>query len=383
MDCLQMGPFYNAYLLDAIKKYNHNTNLGAVSFHLDEKYIKARGIENDPGLIDLVGRLKIKNKFWRQSLKAIEYCVNLLAFRLRFALRKPDIVHIQWLPLITHLPFEYWFLQSLKRQKIKLVYTVHNVLPHDTGRRYFDTFYKVYRLVDALICHTRVTKARLVSEFSVSPSKIHIVPHGPVFHDVQRITVNAAKDYLNIPRDLPLILFLGTLRPYKGLEFLLAAWRLVVAQRPETLLIIAGEGEAKYKRIISSHIVQTGLKNRVKTDFRFIPVRELPLYYQAADILVYPYKEIEQSGALFTGMAFAKPIVATTVGGIPEVLIDQHNGLLVDYGNKEAFSKAVVTLIDQLDLRMLLGRNALQELQEKYSWDVIAKETLDCYREIM
>lgn len=383
MDCLCMTPYYDAYLINAMKKYNPNTNFGSISFHLGREYFRAQNIINDAGLLDITSKLWIKNSLLKRPLKIMEYCINLLTFRYRFLIKKPDVVHIQWLPLITHFPMEMWFLKSLKKQGIKLVYTVHNVLPHDTGERYWTKFNKVYELVDGLICHTKETKTNLIQKFSLNPSKICIIPHGPMFHEVKMVNTNEAKDYLNIPQERVVILFFGTLRPYKGIEFLLESFKAVLNKRPEALLIIAGDGEAKYKQLLSDYIIKLGLTNSVKADFRYIPISELPIYHQAADILVYPYKIIDQSGALLTGMAYAKPIVATAVGGMLETLRNQNNGLLIKYGDIESFANAIIKLLDDPDLRFYLGKNALHDLEEKYSWDIIAQQTLRCYQEIL
>src|SRR5260370_16150940 len=119
----------------------------------------------------------------RGVLMRVEGWMNMGALVVRFAFSKPDILPIQGIPMVRKLPFEVWFLILVKKLGIKLVYTVHNVLPHDTGKRFVLAFRRVYKEMDALICHTDAAKRPIIREFSVDPERICVMPHGPLLHD--------------------------------------------------------------------------------------------------------------------------------------------------------------------------------------------------------
>jgi len=383
MDLLCQTPFYDRYLCEHFRAINPQTTLGSITFHLDTGYFKRHGWQNNPGLLDIVAKLSIHNKYLRRGLKALEYMVNLLAISVRFTISKPDIIHIEWVPFIIKVPFELWFLKMVKKQGIKLVYTVHNVLPHDTGEQHKEAYSKVYNIVDALICHTHSTKNQLITEFAISPEKIWVIPHGPLFYDGDQITYTEARSQLGYYDKQTIVLFFGIIRPYKGVEFLLQAWEKVVRRFTDTLLVLAGNGDSSYLQKITEIIKYLGLEDSVKTHFRFIPNEDLPIFYQSADIIVCPYKDISQSGVLLTGMAFGKPIVATAVEGFKETIRNGYNGLLVEYGDTQGLADALIHLIQLPEDRNKFGKANLAELDLKYSWDIIAQKTMDCYRAVL
>jgi glycosyltransferase involved in cell wall biosynthesis len=380
MDLLCMVPFYDCYLYKSLKKKDGSISLGTISFYLDVDYFKRRGIRRASGLIDVVARLRIYNKKIRRGLKAAEYMLNLGILLVRFSVFKTEILHIQFLPMITVFPFEFWFLKLTKIKKIKLVYTVHNILPHDTANKYKRKFQNIYKIADILICHTEQTKNELMVIFKIPEQKIRVVPAGPMFHDLPRIESPAARLQLGYHPENAIILFFGLIRPYKGIEFLLTAWKNVANTCPDAVLILAGKGDSGYLNKINRLIQSLGIINSVKTDFRFIPIDELSVYHQAADILVYPYKNIIQSGALLTGMTFGKAIVATNVGGFKETLVNHKNAILIDYGDINGMSRVLIDLVKQPGERNRLGMEALRELKTKYSWDIIADKVLECYK---
>jgi glycosyltransferase involved in cell wall biosynthesis len=381
LDGLCMSPCYDLYLYKALTKYV-NVVLGCITFHLERDFFKKNNVKNYPGPLDIVARLGIRSKLPRQVLKAVEYYLNLAFLAVRFCLRPIDIMHIQWLPLVTVLPFELWFVCALRRRGIKVVYTVHNVLPHDTGLKYHRIFGRVYQTVDALICHTEQARKELVSEFGIPEQKIWVIPHGPLFHDYPRMGQEEAKARLNLEENI-VVMHFGSIRPYKGTEFLLQAWEWVAKAHPKAILLLAGNGEPSYLEEIQRLIARLDILKQVRCDFRYIPDEELPVYYQAADIVVYPYRDITQSGALLTGMAFGKAIVATAVGGFKETLISGKTGLLVSYGDVRELANALNELIDNPVKREQLGREVSFYLKQHYSWEAIAKKTFDCYECIL
>jgi glycosyltransferase involved in cell wall biosynthesis len=267
---------------------------------------------------------------------------------------------------------------------IALVYTVHDVLPHDSSDRYRQLFRKIYRQMDALICHTSEAKNQLVNEFAVYPDRVWLIPHGPLFHDGHRPSVQHARARLGIPEGVCIVLWQGILRPYKGLDFLLEAWSQVHRANLSAGLIVAGPGsDPSMEEAMRQKVATLEIQDSVQLDLKYIPVGEIPTYYQAADILVYPYREATTSGALMTGLSYQKPIVATSLPCFVEVLEVGDNAAIVDYGDVEGLAATLKRLILDPAERSRLTKAVGGETRNRYSWSEIARQTRQCYDSIL
>ncbi|MCS4085628.1 glycosyltransferase involved in cell wall biosynthesis [Salinibacter ruber] len=184
----------------------------------------------------------------------------------------------------------------------------------------------------------------------------------------------------SLPSDRPIVLLFGVLRAYKGVDLLIDAWERVEQTVPEALLIIAGGGQEDYLEEIQEDIDASGDTN-IRTRLRFLPEDELIQLIASADLLVYPYRRITQSGALFAGMSAGKAIVATRVGGLKETLQDGETARLVEPNNSEELSEAITRLLRNPDQREQLGSAAKAVIDEQYSWEAIAQETTQCYHD--
>jgi glycosyltransferase involved in cell wall biosynthesis len=382
MDLWCYIPYYDRYLCESLMGEDIEVTLGCVCPYQDPEYFVRNHLFNDPGLFDVVPRLRIHNDTFRRALMLVESCINMMAFLVRFVGSKPEILHVQWIPLVRRFPFEIWFVLLAKKLGIKLVYTVHNVLPHDTGKQLVPVYRRVYGEMDALICHTDEAKTRLVREFSIDPKRVWVIPHGPLLHDAKRSSARASKAALSISPAETLVLCQGIIRPYKGLDFLLESWRQIDPRSLNARLVIAGTGEPGLLQAIKDRVAQLGLHESVRLDLRFIPDEELPTYYQASDILVYPYREVTASGALMTGLAYQKAILATNLPAFQEVLHDKKTALLVDYGDVEAFASSLRSLIRNPKERERLA-SGVASSNGLNSWSLIAKKTRECYVSVL
>lgn len=383
MDLWCYSPYYDRYLCEGLARENIGVTLGSVCPYQDPKYFSRNGLVNDPGLIDIIPKLGISNDTTRRVLMLVESCINMAALLARFTVSKPDIVHIQWIPLVKRLPFELWFLRVAKKLGIKLVYTAHNVLPHDTGIALVPIFKSVYREMDAIVCHTEEAKRRLIREFAVEPERVTVIAHGPLLHDAKLRSVQASKAQLSVPENKVLVVWQGIVRSYKGLDFLLESWRKVDARGLNAQLLIAGTGESGLLEGIKEQVVRLNLQEFVRLDFKFIPDKELPTYYQASDILVYPYKEVTTSGALMTALAYGKPIVATALPAFREVLQDGKTALLVNYGDVDGLAEALTKLIQDSKEREHLARRVATTDKFENSWTHIARQTRQLYTTVL
>jgi glycosyltransferase involved in cell wall biosynthesis len=377
MDLWSFIPYYMADLCSHLAAETVEVKLGSARYHLDRQYFQKAGLTPDRFLLDAGGG--IRSNFLRRLVKSGEYLVNLLLLGMRFAVSRPDILHVQYLPFLERgFKFEIWFLKWTRRLGIRLVYTVHNVTRQDAPHQGIDLFRRAYHMADALICHGEQAQAELIRDFGIAKKKIWVIPHGPLFDDGPRLTPKEARVKLGF-EDEPLVLCLGVISEYKGLPFLLDGWKELKAAGTEGKLLIAGTGDQRVLSEIGAKVAADSLSGSVSLWLQFVPVEQLPLLYQAADILVYPYKAGTTSGALLTGLNYRKAVVATRLPFFQEYLKDGENALLVDYGATNDLAAALKTLIEQPQRRAQLASALTRQTAQGIGWPEIARETRQCY----
>jgi glycosyltransferase involved in cell wall biosynthesis len=378
MDLWATVPYYTAYLSRALLKEHVNLQVGSISYYLDSACFSSRGIKLDPGVLDIVGRFHLP-RLPRRILKLLESILNLSALAVRFLLFPPDIVHVQYLPMLQSLlPLDLWFVQFCRKRGSKIVLTVHDLLPHDTGEVHKQTFRDLYRMVDGIICHSGNISSRLQAEFSVPEEKITVIPHGPFFYDLPASNSEQTLRSFNLEPGKLLVLWQGIIFPYKGIDLLLNAWQQVEASNGNASLLIVGTGAPEFAEQIRDQISRLGLKH-AQLHLRFISTEELVALYRAADIVAYPYRAITTSGALATGLALGKTIVASNLPVFRELLTDRENALLVDPNNCAELAAALLELSANSQLRSQLAANVLAMHFGDDSWLSIASRTKAFY----
>jgi len=380
MDLLGIIPFYNRYLVEALKQQGCDIKLASVNHYLDKDFFNRHGTARLKGLFDPAWVFRLKSKKLIRMYRALGYSFNLLRLSVYLLLQQPQVLHVQWLPMLGSLPIELWVIKLSKRLGIRVVYTAHNVLPHDTGNHLKEKYLTVYRAVDFLICHTKSAAERLSNEFDLPSSKISIIPHGPMLHDLRTTSPNQMAKKLSKDKNKVTFLFFGSIRPYKGLEFLLDAWHLAVADMPQASLEILGAGEQEYIDLIQNKILQLNVAASVSSQFSYIEDDELVAHLEASHVLLYPYQNIDQSGALLTGMSFSKPIIATSLEGFKETLIPDQTAIFVNYGDANQLSETLKYLYNTPSERERLGMNTAKDFGKQYSWGRISEQTMDVYQ---
>ena len=380
MDMLSIVPYYTGHLCAKLQEMESiDLTVGTIPYSHDKTFFQRMGVRTDLMLMNLSARLSPGTPT-RKPLKALEYILNLVFLAVRILFQKPDIIHVQFLPFITlGMPFEIWFLRFAKLLGVKIVYTVHNVVPHERGRRDKYMYSRMYDLADRLICHDLPAKNRLAGEFHIDLARIEVIPHGPLFHSRGNATEAEARRAVELPDDGCVVLFQGIIRPYKGVPFLLKAWEKALEAGFRGYLVIVGTGDPEQFAEIRQCVDDLRLKNSVKLVFRFVPIEELDNYYRAADILVYPYSAVTTSGALMTGIGYAKPIIATALPAFYEILHHEDNSLLVGYGHVEGFAEALLRLGNDEALRARLAQQIQSVSTIIPTWSEIAKQTAACY----
>ncbi len=377
MDLLAVVPYYTAYLSRALIAAGANLTVGSITYYLDPSCFSSRGLRNDPGALDLVGRFPLP-RLPRRILKLAEALCNLAALTVRFTFSAPDILHVQYLPMLRWpIPLDLWLLRYCRARGAKIVLTVHDLLPHDTAEKHQALFRQLYHFVDGLICHSASIKTRLIAEFEIHPARISVIPHGPFFYDLPVQHIHPILTHLGVPENVPLVLWQGLVFPYKGVDLLLNAWKQVEEVNDAAYLVVAGTGDPALLAALRQQAAALQLK-RVCLHQKFITTEELAALYHRAEIVVYPYRAITTSGALATGLAFGKTILATDLPVFRELLVNGVSASLVA-PEKNVLSGALISLLSDSELRKSFSDKIKEMHFGESSWQTIAEQTLSAY----
>lgn len=375
IDIWSVVPYYTARLCSSLRGQGVNVAIASMTYDLDPQCFRRVGIRNNSGCLDVVGRRRLGNPLVRKSLKLLEGSINLLALSGRFLFFRPEVIHLHHIHFSkTRIQMQWWFLKYVKMLGIKLVYTVHNVLPHEDGESYRSWFTKLYQAVDGLICHSEIVRERMIQEFAVPGPRLYVIPHGPLFDDLTS-SMSETQDNPWTREGRCLIVCQGIIRPYKGVPFLLDAWSHVERASQRAWLIVAGLADPEYALELQEYAKHLALR-QAQFEFRFLGAEEMVGLLSAAEILAYPYRDITTSGALMTGLALHKPIVATDLPPFRQLLKDEKDALLVPYGDISGMARSLLTLIESAKVR---HKKPCDSKQEEDPWAEIARQTQSCY----
>jgi glycosyltransferase involved in cell wall biosynthesis len=307
----------------------------------------------------------------RAASKLAQHVPDMLRYR-RLA-RGADIVHFQWLS-IQHL--DAHLLPRSRRPgaaprprhpgAAPLVLTAHDILPREPRPGQLAAQRRLYERFDAIVVHSAHGCTRLTGELGIDPARVHVIPHGAFAH-----LADVSPQPPPFQTEKPVVLCFGLMRPYKGIDLLLDAWRDI----DDAELWIAG-----MPRFDISPLRRAAPPN-VRFVPRFIGDTELPAYFQRADLVVLPYREIDQSGVLFTALAFGKPLLLSDVGGFPE-LAGTGAARTFPAGDVPALRGALWDLLSDPAALSTMAERARVAAAGPYSWDAIARRTLGLYHSL-
>jgi glycosyltransferase involved in cell wall biosynthesis len=277
-----------------------------------------------------------------------------------------DLVHYQWLPV----PALDRRLLPPKRPR---VFTMHWRLP-EAGTRIARTLTRLLAEMDAVIVHTEHGAARLQADFGLPPGKLRVIPHGAFDY------LTRQQEEVPLPAELrevrgPVIMAFGLVRPYKGTDVLLEAFRQIEGAE----LWVVGMPRMPMDQLRELARQAPGTVRFVD---RFITDPEIPAFMRRADLVVLPYRNIEQSGVLYTALAFGRPLVLSSVGGFPEIA-EQGAARLVPPEDPNALAGALRELLVDRSAREALADGATAAAATTYSWDRMGEATMVLYRDLL
>lgn len=300
----------------------------------------------------------------RQLFKQIQMLTHLVRQIRRF---NPDVIHLQ----LGHFSFNLLALPLLS--KYPLVLTVHDALIHpgdaDSAKAPQWVLDRACHLARQRIVHVPQVKDLLVQRLGIPGNTVHVIPH-VIVGDVD-VTIGE-----DVREEWPLILFFGRIWEYKGLEYLIRAEPLITSKVPQAKIVIAGKGEDfdRYRRMMV-HPDKFIVHNEYVSD-----EKRAALFSQAS-VVVLPYVEASQSGVIPIAYSFGKPVIATTVGGLPEMVEHGRTGYLVKPRDSNALAEAIVLLLQDKERRRLFGVNGMRKINVECSPEVVGRKTRIVYRQ--
>jgi starch synthase len=317
----------------------------------------------EPYRAKLTGSVRLfsfPNPRLRQPLRQFRAIRKIIQEIHRFS---PDVIHYQG----AHL----WFDLALPfLRRYPLVFTIHDFKPHPGDRLsqktpvWVETFAR--QRADELIVHSHYLRQLVVLNLPETARKVSVIPHIQIGENLSPVA-NKEEEHL--------VLFFGRIWEYKGLEYLIRAEPLITVRVPTARILIAGQGEdfSRYARMMVH-------PDRFIVHNEFISEERAVEYFQRASVVVLPYIEASQSGVIPMAYSAGKPVVATAVGGLPEIVEEGRTGLLVAPRNASQLADAVTRLLQDAHLRRRMGQNGKSKLEADCSPAVIAQKTLDTYR---
>jgi len=298
-----------------------------------------------------------------------------LAKLIFYRLKGVRVIHVHWLYIF---PFSFvmkGFYYLCKILGIKIIWEMHNILPHGYTKKDVNESRWFFEKVDGLIVHNIGDIARAQDTYGTRVEKLFlVVPHGNFNESYENVVPQQeARKRLGLPQRDRIILCFGFIRKNRGYEYLISAVRDMKA----TTVIVAGK--------LHDQDVHKSLQHHQKTMphlrlfVQWIPDAEIQLYFNASDVVVLPYTDITTSGVIPLAYAFARPVVTTEIGGIRDI-VTPTTGVLVPPGDAEAL-KSGIEKIFNMDYKQM-GKDAQNFAMRAFSWDENIIKITEFYEKI-
>lgn len=264
---------------------------------------------------------------------------------------KPDAVIFVWWVWVWALP--YLTLMAFLPKSTRVILQCHNIGDKEPAawKRWLTNL--VLRRGDVLLVHAKSEAA----DAARRTSRPIVQTFLPV-HEMGGAVPSREEARKQLGLQGNVALFFGHVRPFKGLDIALRAWRLL---KTDATLVVAGE--AWFKSEAEYHELAKGLDN-VRFEFRFIPDAEIATYFAAADVVLAPYRIEAQSGVALTAFHFARPVIASDAGGLPEIIEPE---MIFPSEDHAALARRIDEFFARDDRETMERRAA--EAARKYSWE--------------
>lgn len=300
--------------------------------------------------------------------------LNWLSAARKISKDDPELVVFQW----WHPYFMpcFWSLCKLLKKR-KILFICHNVFPHE--RFPMDRFLTklMLRQGDYFITQSRMDAEDLLS---VKPDASYVVTPHPSYNvfKLKNLSVQEARELLQIQDQTKVLLFFGFVREYKGLKYLLRAMPEIREKVSDIQLWIVGDF-GKDKDEYMELIRDMDIGEQIKVVEGYIADAEVEKYFAASDLVVLPYVSATQSGIVQIAYGLERPVLVTDVGGLPDVVTDRKTGYVVESQSPHAIAEAVRDYFEQNRQEEFAAN--IREEEERFSWSTFADKLIGLVEE--
>lgn len=362
---------YNPSLCNSLSKYEKNVTLLSPTLNCTEKHFKYIRLFNL--MPKSWARKKTKSK---RLLRAFETILNYVYVWIYLIIKKPDILHFQWLPFLEFSSIEKYILKWYRFtcRGTRFYFTVHNIYPHNFNdvqkKKYCKRFLQIDSLITGYLVHLRSTEVELQREYKIRKEKIHVAYHGIYKAEIPRIDSKSLLD-----GRIRLILY-GSQSNYKGTDIFIDAIKKIPKSYLNKISVkIIGQTEKQlYNSCISdAHNLGVDWINS------FVEDSELYQAIEESDLIILPYRNITQSGVLLLALSYIKPIITSDLQPFKETLEGFTDDCFFETGNPDSLANLIIRYIDgKIDIER--QKEIIRKLNIKYSWDNTAVSTINAYR---
>lgn len=389
--CNSMADYVSEVTLVTSTEYEMENN--PHKFHV-EKLLRLWG-RTDP-LQTTVSR-NFLDALFRKSLRALRriyrgyrYVAEWMRLSGYLLKTRPDVVQFGSI----EFPFEAIFLHYLKIRGLKLSQICHEFEPRERSNKIFVRMNNymlgsVFESFSVMFFHSLSNQERFQQLFPRgAPGRFKVIPMGnghifPVVANSELVRERLAVRY-QIAGNTQVVLFFGNITPSKGIPDLLRAFALIHPVKENAKLIVAGK-PLKYMDVnaLLDLASELGVQSAVQFDLRYLPMDEVAPLIELANVVVFPYVSSTQSASIQAAYALGKPVVATCVGGLPDIVEDGKSGFLVSPGNPPELSDAILKLLDNDRLSRQMGKYAEELSKSRFAWGPIAAQVVNTYAELV
>lgn len=321
----------------------------------------------------------------RRGLRGVRYIVEWLRLLNYLRQQKPDVILFGEI----RFGFELYFLRWLKGRGFRLADVVHDVRMYDTSRgsdtilkedaAHLARYNEIYNQFDALFVHDRINYDLFLELYDVPAERVTEIPHGTneIMLEMQPSHSAAQlRELYQLQPDEQVVTFFGTLTKYKGIEDLVRAYPAIQRETGARLVIAGFPAKDVDPEELRAIARADGMEDKIVWFLDYVPNEQVVPLMQISDVIAMPYRAITSSGVLQIAGACGKPVVATHVGGLPDVIEDGKSGLLVEPESPAQLAAAINRILRDASLRASMGARARELAETRYSWRYVADRVL-------
>ena len=344
--------------------------------------IYTNNVTNDPGYIGVDFFSFYKNIFSSRFkiISARRYIIGSIHSIFHAKLHGVKICHYH----IFHINILVFFdLILTKLLRMKVVYTVHDVISFDNKSSNSRLSRWIYQKANKILTHNKFSSDIFRSYYSGLNISAEIIPHGNYIQFLNDVPNKlSSRERLGLEENKKVLLFFGMIKKVKGLEILLKSLKEVIKNNPDIFLVIAGRvwknDFSEYQKIIDKN----NLQKYCLLHNNFIKHEDVDYYYSCADLVVMPYMRIYQSGVLLMSMSYKTPVLVSDLPPLTEVITDNKTGFVFETGNYRSLAKKINNIFSNLENLDRVTNNALELVNRKYDWREIGKNLKKVYESI-